>query len=162
LQSGRSIERSKFKSATRALLPFPVGKFAADQALLAAIPRRENSVSVLQVFASTDLAARIAFIEGFKHNLGPLCTGTPASDVRERPCDHEHDCRDDGEDNYKRGVQNEVYQCAYHASKLARRRQLAARAWKPSRASFVYRTEAKAAHALVTKSASISSTSPFR
>ena len=41
-------------------------------------------------------------IEDFKRNLGASLTGAPASDVPERPRDHEHDCRDDSEDNYYR------------------------------------------------------------
>jgi hypothetical protein len=62
--------------------------------------RCENIVSVLEIFASTDLAEGIAMIEDFKRNLGASFAGEPASDVPERPRDHEHDCRDDSEDNY--------------------------------------------------------------
>jgi hypothetical protein len=62
--------------------------------------RCENIVSVLEIFASTDLAEGIAMIEDFKRNLGASFAGAPASDVPERPRDHEHDCRDDSEDNY--------------------------------------------------------------
>ena len=41
-------------------------------------------------------------IEDFKRNLRASFAGVPASDVPERPRDHEHDCRDDSEDNYYR------------------------------------------------------------
>ena len=70
---------------------------------------------------SPDLAESITFIEDFKRNLGAPRKLAPASDVPERPCDHVHDCNDDSEDDYKRCVQNEVYQCAYHASNLGNR-----------------------------------------
>jgi hypothetical protein len=63
--------------------------------------RCENIVSVLQIFASTDLADGIASIEDFERNLGGAgFRGEPASDVPERPRDQERDYRDDGEDNY--------------------------------------------------------------
>jgi hypothetical protein len=52
--------------------------------------RCENSVSVLQIFASTDLAECVALIEDFKRNLGASFAGAPVSDVPERPRDHEH------------------------------------------------------------------------
>src|SRR4029079_12602757 len=115
--------------------------------LLPANQRCENIVSVLQIFASSDLAEGVAPIEDFKRNLGAARTGPPASDVPDRPRDQEHDCGDDSEDNDKRCIQNDLYQSAYHAEPRpradARRR---CRQIVPYRIGWKYRASAAIPH----------------
>jgi hypothetical protein len=103
LDKAAAFRRSRWKSSQH------------PELLLPANQRCENIVSVLQIFASSDLAEGVAPIEDFKRNLGAARTGPPASDVPDRPRDQEHDCGDDSEDNDKRCIQNDLYQSAYHA-----------------------------------------------